>query len=75
MKMTINMNDIVEVQFTEYGKTQYTEFLKKKESIYYIPPMICNSSFYIWELFAIFGNDCLMRKGYDLFVNNEITLL
>jgi hypothetical protein len=75
MKINMNMNDIVHVEFTSYGKSIFERKLQDlniQEKV--IKPMLNCRDFELHELFYYFG-DVTVNGNKDVFVNNEITFL
>ena len=70
MEVTINMNDDVRVELTEYG----TQVIEEHPFVsgYYPKERVFKCPF--WELMKIFGEHCYMGKD-AVFVSNRISVL
>jgi hypothetical protein len=71
-KIKININDVVKVELTEYGKEKYVDFYR--EHGLGVDEPETNFQCPLWNLMKIFGN-CLEMGFNDIpFKNNKITI-
>lgn len=73
MKITINMNEMVRVNLTEYGQKVLNDYIKEYPTVIKVLPN--NRDFQLWELFQIFGEEMYNGNPNMCFENNEIELI
>lgn len=71
--MSINLNDFVRIELTEYGYEMYKAFC---ESNSYLLKPYTNGIFHfmLYEIITIFGEEMYLHNYEKFFKNNEIVI-